>query len=153
MSNQWNQPPYDGRDTGHPNGQPHGQPYGQQPQYGQQQPPHVQQPQQPHPPQYGQPGQPYGKPGQPGQPGMSPYASMAQNDTSVGGVASGVYVFASCILPLLVLGAVILAFVIGFGVLFATVDESTPTSTSTSVTTTRSFSAVAPLKTHGAARC
>ncbi|EFK53866.1 hypothetical protein KBP53_06465 [Corynebacterium genitalium ATCC 33030] len=32
-----------------------------------------------------------------------------------------------------------LAFVIGFGVLFATVDESTPTSTSTSVTTTRSF--------------
>ena len=129
MSNQWNQPPYDGRDTGQPNGQPsgqhygqqHGQPYGQQPQYGQQQPPHVQQPQQPYPPQYGQPGQPYGQPGQPGQPGMSPYASMAQNDTSVGGVASGVYVFASCILPLLVLGAVILAFVIGFGVLWAPV--------------------------------
>nr|VDG63550.1 Uncharacterised protein [Streptococcus thermophilus] len=85
---------------------------------------------QPHGHQYGQQ-QPY--PPQPGQPAASPYAAMPQNDTSAGGIASGLYVFASCVLPLLAVGAIVLAFI---GVLVLAGSDSTSTPTPTSVSTT-----------------
>lgn len=111
MSNQWNQqPPHEGH-RGY-----------------QVQPPYGQQPQQP----YGQQ-RPYSN-----QPGPNPYASMPQNDSSAGGVASGIYLFGSCLFLLLILGIVILGFIIALGVIFIDLGSATSTTVTTSTTTSTS---------------